>query len=101
MTKGRVTMTKTSQFKAAKRNDSGTSALYSRSLSPGEQDRVSLGNFTANLPPKGFVIHINPDPGPDAIITQVAKIGTEWQYELVLHIANYGNVTLDVEVWPL
>ena len=93
-------MTKTSQFKAAKKN-SRTSALYSRSLNPSEQDHVSLGNFTANLPPKGFVIHINPDPEPDAIVTQMTKIGTEWQYELILHIANYGDQTIDAEVWPL
>jgi hypothetical protein len=94
-------MAKTSRLQAAKKNNASARSIYSTALKPGEQDHVSLGNFTANLPPKGFAVHIDPDPEPEAIVTQVTKIGTEWQYELVLHIANYGTVTLDAEVWPL
>jgi hypothetical protein len=66
-----------------------------------KQPHVSLGNFTADQPPKGFSIHLYPDPEPDAIIAQVVKLGTEWRYELVLHIANYGNKTVKADVWPL
>lgn len=66
-----------------------------------QQPHVSLGSFTADHPPKGFSIHINPDPEPDAIVAQVTKLGSEWSYELVLHVANYGNRAVKVEVWPL
>jgi hypothetical protein len=66
-----------------------------------EQPHMSLGNYTATHPPKGFAIHISPDPEPDAIVTQITRLGTDQEYELVLHIANYGNKTTSVEVWPL
>ncbi len=65
------------------------------------QPHISLGSFTANRPPKGFSIHINPDPEPDTIVAQIIRIDTEWKYELVLHIANYGDRPLYTEVWPL
>lgn len=66
-----------------------------------EQPRVSLGNFTSEHPPKGFSIHITPDPDPEAIVTQVTTLGSEKEYELILHIANYGNKTVNAKVWPL
>lgn len=64
-----------------------------------EQPHISLGNYSIANPPKGFAIHITPDPEPDAIITQITSLGTEEEYELVLHIANYGNRTVSAEVW--
>jgi hypothetical protein len=66
-----------------------------------EQPHISLGNFTGEHPPKGFSIHITPDPDPDAIITQVTTLGSDKEYELILHIANYGNKTVNAKVWPL
>lgn len=66
-----------------------------------EQPHISLGNFTNAHPPKGFAIHISPDPEPEAIVTQVTRLGEDDNYELVLHIANYGNKTISAEVWQL
>ncbi|HMI09195.1 MAG TPA: hypothetical protein VK497_02245 [Candidatus Saccharimonadales bacterium] len=65
------------------------------------QPRISLGNFTANNPPRGFSIHITPDPDPEAIVTQVTTLGSDKEYELILHIANYGNKTVNAKIWPL
>lgn len=66
-----------------------------------EQPHISLGDYSATHPPKGFAIHITPDPEPDTIVTQVTRLGDDSKYELVLHIANYGNMTVGVEVWQL
>jgi len=66
-----------------------------------QQPRVSLGNFTDANPPKGFSIHITPDPDPEAIVTQVTTLGSDKKYELILHIANYGNKTVNAKIWPL
>ena len=66
-----------------------------------EQPHISLGNYSTIYPPKGFAIHISPDPEPDTIVTQITSLGTGEDYELVLHIANYGNKTVSAEVWQL
>jgi hypothetical protein len=66
-----------------------------------EQPHVSLGTFTEANPPKGFSIHLTPDPDPEAIITKVVTLGNEKKYELILHIANYGNKTVNAKIWPL
>lgn len=68
---------------------------------PKEQPHMSLGNFNNISPPKGFTIHISPDPEPDDIVTQVTRLGEDDNYELVLHIANYGNKTVSAEVWQM
>ena len=70
-------------------------------VKPKEQPRISLGDYVAEHPPKGFAIHIHPDPEPEAIATQVTKLGTGREYELVLHIANYGDKTITAEIWQL
>jgi hypothetical protein len=66
-----------------------------------EQPHISLGSFTSTHPPKGFSIHITPDPDPEAIVTQVTTLGSDREYELILHIANYGDKTVNAKVWPL
>lgn len=66
-----------------------------------EQPHMSLGNFSDTSIPKGFAIHISPDPEPGDIVTQVTQIGDGKHYEMVLHIANYGNKTVSAEVWQL
>lgn len=66
-----------------------------------EQPHMSLGNYRTAHPPKGFAIHISPDPEPDAIVTQITRLESDGKFELVLHIANYGNKTISAEVWQL
>jgi hypothetical protein len=66
-----------------------------------EQPHISLGDYDLSHPPKGFAIHISPDPEPDTIVTQITRLEAEDQGELILHVANYGNATVNVEVWEL
>lgn len=66
-----------------------------------EQPHMSLGNYRKEYPPKGFAIHISPDPEPDAIVTQITRLESEEGFELVLHIANYGDRTVSAEVWEM
>ena len=66
-----------------------------------QQTHVSLGTFTERRPLRGFSIHLKPDPEPDSIIAQTTRLDSEGEYELILHIANYGNQVTNAEVWPL
>lgn len=66
-----------------------------------EEPHVSLGHYRHPERLRGFAIHLSPDPEPDAIVTQVTCLEGEEVCELVLHIANYGDKTVDAEVWRL
>lgn len=69
---------------------------------PQQQSRIFLGSFTADNPPKGFSIELSPDPEPPgSVVTEVTNLGTSKKYELVLHVANYGNKSAVAEVWQL
>ncbi len=64
-----------------------------------EQPHLSLGHYSRQHPPKGFAIHLSPDPEPDAIVTQITRLEADGQYEYILHVANYGDTTINAEVW--
>lgn len=66
-----------------------------------EQPHISLGNYAADNHPKGFAIYISPEPEAETVVTQITSLGTEEDYELVLHIANYGSESISAEVWRL
>lgn len=68
---------------------------------PKEQPRMSLGNYTPTNAPERFIARISPRPEFDAIVTQITQLGSDKEYELVLHIANYGDTTICAEVWQL
>lgn len=70
-------------------------------IRPGTQSHMSLGNFPPHRSPKGFCIKVDPDPEPDDLITQTTRLDHKDKYELILHIANYGNKTLTAEVWQM
>jgi hypothetical protein len=70
-------------------------------VSSKEQPHISLGNYTSANPPKGFAIHISPEPETETIVTQITRLGEDEEYELVLHIANYGSKAISAEVWQL
>lgn len=76
-------------------------AMANIEVRPTEQPHVSLGEYTSNETPIGFALYIEPDPEPDAIVAQIMRVDSTKNYELVLHVANYGNRTVNVEVWPL
>ena len=70
------------------------------SIKPGEQPHMSLGNFYKTNPAKGFSIRIDPEPQDDAIVTKIVGLeSADGGYELVLHIANYGNKIVKAIVW--
>lgn len=61
-------------------------------VKPGEQQRILLGNFTGDKPPKGFSVEVAPDPNPaGSLFTEVTSLGTTKRYKLVLHVTNYGT----------
>lgn len=71
-------------------------------VQPREQPHISLGSFTVKNPPKGFVLEITPEPEPEAVAAQITSLGAEYgEYELVLHVANYGDKAVNVEVTQL
>jgi hypothetical protein len=71
-------------------------------LEPTEQQRIPLGNFKEDNPPKGFSVEITPDPDPaGSVLTEVTSLGTTKEYKLILHITNYGIRTVSAEVWKL
>lgn len=71
-------------------------------LKPAEQRRIPLGSFTEDLPPKGFLIEVNPDPKPaNSVVTKVASIGSATEYSLFLDIANFGLKSFAAEIWQL
>jgi hypothetical protein len=71
-------------------------------VKPLQQPRINLGEFTANNPPKGFVIKLTPDPDPpESVVTQIVSLGTDKKYKLILHIANYGSKVLHAKIKPI
>lgn len=66
-----------------------------------DQVHMSLGNLNKTNTPKGYSVQITPNPESDTIVTQMTSLGTDEEYELVLHIANYGDKTVSVEVWQV
>jgi hypothetical protein len=71
-------------------------------LKPTEQQRIPLGNFKEDNPPKGFSVEITPDPEPvGSVLTEVTSLGTTKEYKLILHITNFGIRTVSAEVWRL
>lgn len=71
-------------------------------LKPRDQQRMSLGHFTVAHPAKGFSIALNPEPKtPDTVVTHITPLGTAKRYELVLHVANFSDELLNVEVWGM
>lgn len=71
-------------------------------VKPQIPQKVSLGNFSADNPPKGFSIEFVPDPHPEGSVTsQITSLGTQEKYRLILFIVNYGNKTVEAVVRQL
>jgi|GEM_PF-2501241 len=69
-------------------------------VGPLEQPHMSLGRFTAANPPIGFSIEVTPETDSEMIVTRVATLGSDddYDYELILHIANFSNRAVSAEV---
>lgn len=70
-------------------------------IRPGIQSHMSLGNFPHHYSPRGFCIKVDPDPEPDDLVAQTTRLDHKNAYELILHVANYGDRTLTAEVWQM
>jgi len=71
-------------------------------VEPYEQQHTSLGFFTRRSQLKGFAVELKPDPDPEnSVVTQVTPLGSAQRYELVLHVANYGNKTITANIWQV
>lgn len=80
----------------------GADLIKSIKLNPTEQQRVPLGSYREDDPPRGFSVEITPDPNPvGSVLTEVVSLGTSKRYRLVLHITNYSVGAVTAEVWRL
>lgn len=71
-------------------------------VGPAEQCTVSLGSFSEDRPPKGFMVEIDPDPYPaGTTVTEVTSMGSSKRYSLQMHIANFGSKAVNAEIWRL
>jgi hypothetical protein len=71
-------------------------------VKPRDQQHIHLGDYTTARLAKGFSISLTPEPEvPDMVTADVITVDKSDGYELVLHIANYGNTVIDAEVWEM
>lgn len=71
-------------------------------IQPLDQSRISLGEYTLDHPPIGFAIEATPDYEPNDIMAQITRLGAAFdEFELILHVANYRDKPIVVEVFRL
>lgn len=71
-------------------------------IPPLDQTHISLGDYTLEHPPIGFAIEVSPDCEPDDIVAQITRLEAAFdEYELILHVANYRDYPVSVEVFRL
>ncbi|HTE22489.1 MAG TPA: hypothetical protein VK674_05620 [Candidatus Limnocylindria bacterium] len=69
---------------------------------PNGQERISLGTYSANKPPKGFKVTLSPEPDlADSVVTAMTSLGSRSNYELILHVSNFGGRAATAKVWEL
>lgn len=69
-------------------------------IKPVEQTHISLGNYTGKHNPQNFAIKPYPRVNEDELIMQITKLEHEnGEYELILHVANYSEKIISIEVW--
>lgn len=67
---------------------------------PRDQTRVSLGDFAIANPQGGFTVLATPDDYPETVVSRLTRLSSTYdKYELVLHVANYGDRTVTVDVF--
>lgn len=71
-------------------------------VSPRQQVQLSLGVYGEDKPEKGFLVELNPDPEfKDSVEVQTLSVGSPRRYELILHVANYGDQAVTADVWRM
>lgn len=76
--------------------------INSIKVSPYNQLRILLGDYTAQNPPKGFEVELTPDPEPaDSFSSEVISTGSPEQYRLMLHLANNGDTPVTATVYHM
>lgn len=69
----------------------------------GHQEKLILGTFQDHEKIGGFSLSINPSQDDDSIVAQLTQLRHDDSdlYEFVLHLANYSEVTISVEIRAL
>jgi len=62
---------------------------------------MSLGNFAAYEPFKGFSIELRPKPEIGSVITEVLNTGTNQLYKLTLFVSNNGAKSITAKIRQL
>jgi hypothetical protein len=77
--------------------------LLALEVLPLSQPHFSLGNYSVDDSPIGFTIEISPeDEYLDNVVVQITRLTAAYdEFELVLHIANYGNEPLSIDVFRI
>ncbi len=84
------------------KHHSGSQPVAEIEVKPNKQPHMSLGSFTDKAPPRGYVVELSPDPEPsESVVAQIVQVGSSEKFDLILHIANYGNRTISAEVHEL
>lgn len=91
----------TSLLQITKKSLSTTSKLIGKfAVEPHNQIRLTLGQFTPNSHPKGFLVKFSPDSALEgSVVTQIIALGDAQLYKLTLHIANFDNTPISATVW--
>lgn len=87
-------------LKEGKNDNSAPIAMLE--IQPLGQEHISLGEYTNDRPPIGFSIEVTPSFEPDDVVAQITSLSAKFdEFELVLHIANYSDKAIVVEVHQL
>lgn len=71
-------------------------------IKPGEQRRITLGNFDTDNPTKGFSVEFKPSPKPaNSVVSEVSTLSKSKHYEMVMDIINHGTKAVNAEVRQL
>lgn len=68
-----------------------------------KQQRVTLGDYSLDDgQPIGFKIEVHPKENTEDVTAQITRLESQVnEYELVLHLANYGNDGLGIDVFEI
>jgi hypothetical protein len=94
-------------MKTATRTSSTDSHIFTKYVGliktkPRTEQSISLGNFDASHPPKGFSIDLEtPVSTAKNVSADIVTSGSTRHYELMLRVTNNTGRTVSAEVWSM
>jgi len=80
----------------------GGEIIGSLEVGPRDQKHIELGDYTTENPPTGFYTEVNPEPASNSsVVTRITSIGTDEKYKLILHVANFSDKAISVNIGKL